>query len=46
MSYIDGMVASVPTANKEAYLAHAKTASTVLPWAAWDVTAYPWVNVR
>jgi uncharacterized protein YbaA (DUF1428 family) len=29
MSYIDGMVASVPTANKEAYLAHAKTASTV-----------------
>ncbi|MGE0828495.1 MAG: DUF1428 domain-containing protein [Hyphomonadaceae bacterium] len=24
MSYIDGMVAAVPTANKEAFLAHAK----------------------
>ncbi|HEX2559909.1 DUF1428 domain-containing protein [Phenylobacterium sp.] len=29
MSYIDGMIAAVPTANKDAYLAHARAASEV-----------------
>ena len=29
MSYIDGMVAAVPTANREAYLAHARAAATI-----------------
>ena len=29
MSYIDGMIAAVPTANKEAYLAHARAAAEV-----------------
>lgn len=29
MSYVDGMIASVPTANKAEYLAHAKIAATV-----------------
>ncbi|MEF1214658.1 DUF1428 family protein, partial [Vibrio alginolyticus] len=27
MSYIDGFVAAVPTANKEKYIAHAKIAA-------------------
>ena len=29
MSYIDGLVAAVPTANKQAYLDHAKSAAQV-----------------
>lgn len=29
MSYIDGMVAAVPTANKEAYLAHARQSAAL-----------------
>lgn len=29
MSYIDGMVCAVPTANKEKYIAHAKLAADV-----------------
>lgn len=29
MSYINGMVCSVPTANKEAFVAHAKAAAAV-----------------
>jgi uncharacterized protein YbaA (DUF1428 family) len=29
MDYVDGFVAAVPTANRDAYLAHAKMASTV-----------------
>lgn len=29
MSYIDGMVAAVPTANKNAYLAHAREAAAI-----------------
>lgn len=29
MSYIDGMIAAVPTANKDAYLAHARAAAEV-----------------
>ena len=29
MSYIDGMIAAVPTANKEAYLAHARAADAI-----------------
>lgn len=30
MTYIDGFVAAVPTANKVAYIEHARTAATVL----------------
>ncbi|ENM8381673.1 TPA: DUF1428 domain-containing protein [Vibrio alginolyticus] len=30
MSYIDGFVAAVPTANKEKYIAHAKIAAEML----------------
>ncbi|MFC7292119.1 DUF1428 domain-containing protein [Hirschia litorea] len=29
MSYIDGMVAAVPTANKDAYIAHASKAAVI-----------------
>ncbi|MET0271699.1 MAG: DUF1428 domain-containing protein [Phenylobacterium sp.] len=29
MSYIDGMIAAVPTANKEAYLAHARATGAI-----------------
>jgi uncharacterized protein YbaA (DUF1428 family) len=29
MSYVDGMVAAVPTANKDAYLAHARVAAAI-----------------
>jgi uncharacterized protein YbaA (DUF1428 family) len=29
MGYVDGMVAAVPTANKDAYLKHVKTASAI-----------------
>lgn len=29
MSYIDGLVAAVPTANKQKYLAHARTAAAI-----------------
>ena len=29
MSYVDGFVAAVPTANKDAYIAHAREASVV-----------------
>lgn len=29
MSYVDGFIAAVPTANKQAYLAHAKMAAGV-----------------
>jgi uncharacterized protein YbaA (DUF1428 family) len=29
MSYIDGMVAAVPTANKDAYLAHARATAAI-----------------
>jgi uncharacterized protein YbaA (DUF1428 family) len=29
MSYVDGFVAAVPTANKDAYIAHAREASLV-----------------
>lgn len=29
MSYIDGMVAAVPTANKQAYLEHAKASGAI-----------------
>jgi uncharacterized protein YbaA (DUF1428 family) len=29
MNYVDGFVAAVPVANKDAYLAHAKQASTL-----------------
>lgn len=29
MSYIDGMIAAVPTASKDAYLAHARATSAV-----------------
>lgn len=29
MSYIDGMIAAVPSANREAYLAHARAAAAI-----------------
>ncbi|MBC6981486.1 DUF1428 domain-containing protein [Caulobacter sp. 17J80-11] len=29
MSYVDGMVAAVPTANKDAYLAHARAMAAI-----------------
>ncbi len=29
MSYIDGLIAAVPTANKDAYLAHARAADPI-----------------
>ena len=29
MSYVDGFVAAVPTANREAYRKHAESAATV-----------------